>query len=935
LSDYWNPIDDELPLLVLTSINQLHMATNSQPLIDRDTAIAHLSALGCELGETVCLRFFYPDKDPRRGKNQGTKHECKFPDLPWKLIEDLQAQGQGCYFVVNSGGHKDAEITRCRAIFYEHDNLDKETSRDLWQYLDLPEPTIQIDTGGKSIHSFWALDCTVEQGRKLQADLLEYADGDRSIKNPSRVMRLAGAYHIKPGREPIQSTIISNSSKAYTYEELRAIVPDQQSPILAQSWKEFENGFQLPVSERVPLIECLSKANRLLIEQGTQEGQRNDRGYALACDLIGASNYLDDISQPYDGEPKALFESYCNHCSPPLASGEIESIWRSAEKQSTGSSLSALQIRNCIRGWIWRQKRDIGNRPPYPEPRINRSELNKENSSKPQNKVVQNILGFEETMRRLSKINKVYGIGTARWKWEVSALAKEVRRTRPELVEIYQDHQNETEPFAPTDVIDFLHTDHRDREWLIAGFVSLASTIGLIADGGVGKTLLIYDLCKAIATGSPWNGFRTKRSKVLIIQTDEPQVDTRERLNIAGFQALEAGRVFIEANWQFSKVKQLEDWIEQHFGGESGFVVIDSMSSANRSTQAEEKDSAYAAPLYSLRDIANRRNVTFIVLHHTNKMGGARGTTAFRNNLSEVWVLRKGEPKDNLKPTQRILEIEKSRSGCNGLFQIELNVDDYSWDYQGDFGLDENAPAPLKARILNWLEQNRGTKYEPEELIEVPIVGAGSTKEAIRKQLERMKRQGLVECEDRSRQTQFGTRHYKVYFLPEQQAVSGQVFGQVTRTGCPEANENSPSLYPVNPGRSGQASGQEASGQVQGQIKAINLSDFSGASNNDGGWAGTLGAAASSLAEDGREIAIEDKVFVWHLGQWEQAIVLKIPINASNGKSSRNWRVRLANGHEKYVWEREHLALHEDIKKQTQLNERNECETGNQNNHSP
>ena len=56
-----------------------------------------------------------------------------------------------------------------------HDNLDKELQRDIWKTLGLPKPTIQVDTGGKSIHTKYALStpCSVEQWRELQADLLE------------------------------------------------------------------------------------------------------------------------------------------------------------------------------------------------------------------------------------------------------------------------------------------------------------------------------------------------------------------------------------------------------------------------------------------------------------------------------------------------------------------------------------------------------------------------------------------------------------------------------------------------------------------------------------------------------------------------------------------------------------------------------------------
>lgn len=890
------------------------MSAKDQFKINRVVVIAFLSCLGYQDNDDVFLRFFYPTGDPRKKQDKGIKLKANFPNLPWERMERLQAAGYGCYFVVNGGGHRDADVVVGRALFYEHDNLDKVVSRDLWKTLNLPEPTFQGDTGGKSIHTYLRLsDCTIEQWIDLQLDLLEYTDADRSNKNPSRVMRLIGAKYVAPGREPVQSELIHCSNKVYTYEELRAAIPRRNKSAPKQNWSEFDRQFKLPINERIPLIECLSKANRLLIEQGTGEGQRNDRGYAVACDLLGASNYLDSIAQPYAEKPRPLFEQYCNRCSPPLEVAEAESIWRSAEARSTGSSLSTSYIENCIKGWTWRQQKwrndsslEIHNSPLLLDDKTSIQTHNESNES---------LQNFEETMQRLNLISEAFGINTARWKWEVGALAKTVKRSRSELLEIHQDQQSETEPFAPIDVTEFLNSDQPHRQWLVAGHISLASTIGLIADGGVGKILLIYDLCKAIATGNPWNDFRTMRSKVLIIQTDEPEVDTKERLNIAGFQDLETGWVFIETNWQFSKIRQLETWIEQHFGGESGFVVIDSMSSSNRSTQSEENDSSYASPLYELRDIANRKNVTLVVLHHTNKLGAARGTTAFRNNLSEVWVLRKGDPKDNLKPTQRILEIEKSRSGCNGIFQIELNIDDYSWDYQGDFGLDEDAPVPLKARILNWLEQNRGTKYESEELLEVSTVGAGSTKEAIRKQLGRLNRQGLVDCEYRTRQSQAGTRHYKIYFLPAPEA-SGQSSDSPTLEACPEASENPscPDTASLRP--SGQASGQSASGQLQGEFTEITL-PFASNKYAEDNWA-EIENAAFNPEENDRDLAIGDKVFAYQSEQWEEAVVLKIPINAPNGKSIRCWKVCLANGNEVPIWEREHLALPRHIPDQSE-----------------
>jgi len=333
--------------------------------IDRNAAITQLKALGYTSDDLVYLRFFVPGDDPRKSTDKGRKIQAKVKSIPWQEIEKNQRDGRGVYFVVNGGGHEDKDVQSCRAIFTEHDDLPKEESTVLWRSLGLPEPTNQVDTGGKSIHTYWVFDepISVDQWRELQTDLLEFTDGDRKLKNPSRVMRLAGAYHIKPGREPFQSTVISNSGKQYSFAELRAIVPSRQQSEPGRgsgeqvSWAKFDRNFRLPITESVPLSECLSRTHRDLIERGTAEGGRNASGYALAADLIGTAQHLNNIGQRYQEDPRQLFELFLAKCTPPLSGSEVESIWKSASQRTTGPALSPEQIEGCIKGWSWRQVR--------------------------------------------------------------------------------------------------------------------------------------------------------------------------------------------------------------------------------------------------------------------------------------------------------------------------------------------------------------------------------------------------------------------------------------------------------------------------------------------------------------------------------------------------------------------------------------------------
>jgi len=97
-----------------------------------------------------------------------------------------------------TGCVQDRDITCCRAFFCEWDDRPKEWQINAWNELGLPEPTIQVDTGGKSIHSYWVLTEPIdpETWRVLQRRLLAHCDADRALCNPSRLMRLPGFSYI-------------------------------------------------------------------------------------------------------------------------------------------------------------------------------------------------------------------------------------------------------------------------------------------------------------------------------------------------------------------------------------------------------------------------------------------------------------------------------------------------------------------------------------------------------------------------------------------------------------------------------------------------------------------------------------------------------------------------------------------------------------------
>jgi hypothetical protein len=134
---------------------------------------------------------------------------------------------RGWYFVVSAGGNTDADITRFNAFFVEIDTLPLDDQHRLFDASPI-HPSIRLETR-KSVHAYWLVDgeCDIDAWREVQGRLIAYFDSDRSIKNPSRVMRLPFFNHVhynaeKKDYEYKQVSIVAFApERKFTVAEMR------------------------------------------------------------------------------------------------------------------------------------------------------------------------------------------------------------------------------------------------------------------------------------------------------------------------------------------------------------------------------------------------------------------------------------------------------------------------------------------------------------------------------------------------------------------------------------------------------------------------------------------------------------------------------------------------------------------------------------------
>lgn len=324
----------------------------------------------------------------------------------------------------------------------------------------------------------------------------------------------------------------------------------------------------------------------------------------------------------------------------------------------------------------------------------------------------------------------------------------------------------------PIDIHDFIGSESPDREWIVDGLICQGTTLVLYAQAGTGKTLLAYDLCKHIALGQDWNGRSVQQGKVLLIQTDEPQVDTRARFSQMNMADVPKGQICIEREWVFGQLEQLEQWIAAE---QPSFVVIDSLTSCNRYSGISERSTQYANTLYDLRDIADHYKCSILLLHHTTKNGSMRGSTAIGGNVSEVWKLETAA--DLALPLEnaclRTLSVEKSRSECSGQHLLQLDAENYSWKVVSSDAIPDCSISATGQKLVSCLRLVPGSKQTAKRLAEY----TGLNRETARRNLEKLVDQGLVLKKEIFEQTEGGRQKVSVYFVePDSQSQTGQGF---------------------------------------------------------------------------------------------------------------------------------------------------------------
>ena len=181
--------------------------------------------------------------------------------------------------------------------------------------------------------------------------------------------------------------------------------------------------------------------------------------------------------------------------------------------------------------------------------------------------------------------------------------------------------------------------------FMMAGAVSI-----IAAEGGCGKTTLLYAISEAISNGSPLFGqLPTIKGHVVIIEADESWRNAAEKWSRMDY-APNKDNVYTQWAWDSSKLLELEQTIQKH---NSVAVLMDSFGTLFSGGGESMNDSEIGLYIYELNAMAARTGTAIVVTHHLKK-GASRdnrgnlrpitlpdlfGSSYIVNGASDIWAL--------------------------------------------------------------------------------------------------------------------------------------------------------------------------------------------------------------------------------------------------------------------------------------------------------
>ena len=240
----------------------------------------------------------FDDKKGPDGKCRGRLAKIIHDDETY--LKNINDQGAGVFLTINEtdgNGRETRNITKVRAIYVDLDGADVNPVLQ-----EMPHMVVESSPG--KFHGYWLVkDFPLEAFKATQQRLIKKFGGDKAVCDLPRVMRIPGYVHHKG--EPFTTQIVfEHHGEPLTYAEVCEKFP----PEPVKPWS-------------APKYQQKQEDGEYTGPYGCGRGERNNR---LARFLGGM------VKRCYDrGKIEYEAMKWGKSCSPPMETGEINSVVRS------------------------------------------------------------------------------------------------------------------------------------------------------------------------------------------------------------------------------------------------------------------------------------------------------------------------------------------------------------------------------------------------------------------------------------------------------------------------------------------------------------------------------------------------------------------------------------------------------------------------------
>jgi hypothetical protein len=256
-----------------------------------------------------------------------------------------------------------------------------------------------------------------------------------------------------------------------------------------------------------------------------------------------------------------------------------------------------------------------------------------------------------------------------------------------------------------------------EPDWLWQGFLAPGSLTMLAGHPFAGKSMLVSGLLRALETGEPFLGRKTKAASVLLV-TEEDQASLRERAGRFGLFEIRSEYLdrssSVGHDWS-ALIAAATDWAlaKGHL-----LLVIDTFPGLAGLGDEQENDAGAITSRLQPLQVAAGKGLAILLLHHMNGYNQPRGSKAFRGVVdTSIRFLRKAKNRSFQLETETRSTTSMSRS-----LRAELVQAPDGWFYRALDGVGTTAAPGLTTDELLWqaLEQagKHGITYQELDRIE-------------------------------------------------------------------------------------------------------------------------------------------------------------------------------------------------------------------------